>query len=310
MKFNRQNKTLFLDPNSDVKHQGDEKLDVILSPSLYWVKKISLPVNSLREVRKLLPSIFEEILPDGIYSYSAYKTNDDSKFYIFAYEDKKILDALSKQNISMANVSTVHFAQSELQYIKHAMKINDTQNIYVKDDIVVLVPCCYIEEKGVLDVSSMILSKHKITLQQFGHIIDYKSLYSVASVLLVLIILVFGELFITTQRLENIADKKDEIFSKNNLKSTMFENKAILKKYKNIHKDQTRFREYFSYLLALKLNSSEKMTLFSLKNRIIEVSFSGTIENKTSHITSVLKSKGVKFTQKHKNGILHLEIKL
>ncbi len=72
MQFNRQHKILFLDPNYPAVC-GDEKVDIILSPSLYWIKKISLPLNSLREVRTLLPSIFEDMLPDGIYSYSVYK---------------------------------------------------------------------------------------------------------------------------------------------------------------------------------------------------------------------------------------------
>jgi hypothetical protein len=60
----------------------------------------------------------------------------------------------------------------------------------------------------------------------------------------------------------------------------------------------------------LKLNNNEKITLFSFKNRVIKVNIRGIIENKTSHITSVLKSKGVKFTQNYKNKILELEIKI
>jgi len=309
MIFNKKHKILFLDPNSDAVNI-DGKVNIILSPSLYWVKKISLPVSSLREVKKLLPSIFEDTLPAGNYSYSAYKSETDVEFLIFAYEDKKILDILAEKNISIQNIASIHFAQTELLSIDGAMKINDSQSIYIKDDILVLVPCCWIEEKSELDLSSIILSKHKITLQQFGHIVDYKSLYGIASVLIVLIIFVFSELFITAQRSKDIADKRDEIFSKNSLKSTMFENKAILSKYKNIHIEQTKIREYLSYILSLKLKNNEKITLFNLKNKIIILKFSGTLKNKNSHITSVLKSKGIKFTQNYKNGILHLEIKI
>lgn len=309
MQFNRQHKILFLDPNSAAVCT-DEKVDLILSPSLYWIKKISLPLNSLREVKTLLPSIFEEILPEGIYSYSAYKNKEDSLFYAFAYEDKKILDLIAQYNIPMTNIGSVHFAQSEFQDIDHAVKINDDQCLYVKDSTVVLVPSFWVKEQEELDLSSITLSKHKITLQQFAHIVDYKSLYGVISVLLILILLGFTELFITAQRSQEVVSKTDEIFVKSDLKPTMFENRSILKKLEKTHEVQTRFREYLSYLLALKLNKREKMTLLSLKNKTVLVNFSGVDDTKSSHITSVLTSKGVHFTQKHKDGTLHLEMKL
>ena len=309
MQFNRQNKILFLDPNYDVA-SVDEKVDIILSPSLYWIKKISLPLNSLREVRTLLPSIFEDTLPDGIYSYSVYKNSEDSLFYAFAYEDKNILDVIAQHNIPMTNIGSVHFAQSELHNINHAMRINDNQCLYINDSIVVMVPSTWVKEKEELDLSSITLSKHKITLQQFAHIVDYKSLYGVISVLAILILLAFSELLISEQRSQDIVMKTDEIFLKDDLKPTMFENKSILKKFEKTHEAQTRFREYLAYLLALKLNKSEKMTLFSLKNKTILVNFSGVDDKKSSHITSVLTSKGVHFTQKHNDGILHLEIKI
>lgn len=309
MQFNRQNKILFLDPNYDVVC-GDEKVDIILSPSLYWIKKISLPTNSLREVKTLLPSIFEDTLPDGVYSYSAYKSSEDSFFYVFAYEDKKILDVITQHGISIANIANVHFAQTELQNIDHGLRINDSQCLYVKDSIVVLLPSSWVEEKEELDLSSITLSKHKITLQQFAHIVDYKSLYGVISVLAILILLVFSELFITAYRSQEIVSKTDQIFIKDNLKPTIFENRSILKKYEKIDEVQTRFREYVSYLLSLKLSQGEKMTLLSLKNKTVLVKFSGIDEKKTSHVTSVLKSKGVNFTQAYKDGILQLEIKI
>ena len=309
MQFNRQHKLLFLDPDYDAAC-GDEKVDIILSPSLYWIKKISLPLNSLREVKTLLPSIFEDMLPDGIYSYSVYKNSEDSLFYAFAYEDKKILDVIAQHNIPMTNIASIHFAQSELHNTQHPMMIDDKQCLYVQDSIVTLVPSSWVKEKEELDLSSITLSKHKITLQQFAHIIDYKSLYGVISVLAILILLGFSELLITTQRSQDIVTKTDEIFVKDDLKPTMFENKSILKKLEKTHESQTRFREYLSYLLALKLNKSEKMTLLSLKNKTILVNFSGVDAKKGSHITSVLTSKGVPFTQKHQDGTLHLEIKI
>lgn len=309
MQFNKQYKVLFLDPDYDIKYT-DEKVDIILSPSLYWIKKVSLPLNSLREVKALLPSIFEDTLPDGIFSYSVYKSEHDSLFYAFVYEDKKVLDVLAQKNIPVSNINSVHFAQSELNNIEHAIYINNDQCLYTKDSTVVLLPSSWIEEKEKLDLSNITLSKHKVTLQQFAHLIDYKSLYGIITVLTLLILLTGSEWFITTQRSADIRAKTDEFFVKEKLSATMFENRSILKKYEKTHEFQTKLREYLTQLLTLKLNKNEKMTRIGLKSKTIFADFSNINKQRTAEITSLLNSTGMPLTQVLKDGVLHLEIKI
>ena len=168
-KFSEKVDTIFLDPHSD-RFKIEGSVNVILSPSLYWVKKVSLPVKYLRDVKTLLPSLFEGTIPDGSYSYSAYKSNDE--FFVFAYEDKHVIDTLVSKSISPAQVKNVYFAQSEMSDIDGAVKINETQSIYLKDDIVVLLPCCWIKESGDLNIDSIELSKNYVRLKQFGHIVN------------------------------------------------------------------------------------------------------------------------------------------
>jgi len=309
-RFNKKQTTLFLDPNSsDIYNISDgEKVNVILSPSLYWVKRLTLPIKYARDAKKLLPSLFEETLPEGKYSYSVYKEEDE--FLIFAYEDKLILDALSKAGISASSVASVHFAQSEMQSVEGALKINETQSIYVKDGIVILLPCCWIQESGDLDLSKIVLSKHKVVLQQYAHIVQNTSLYKIAAVLIVLSLLVFGEYLITMQKTNEIEQLKDELFAKYKLKPTMLQNKSVLNKYKNIHDKQTNLREYISYILALKLKESEKLTSLSLNNEILEAEFSDVSEQTFSNIQKTLKSKKANFKAQMKSKILYVEMQL
>ena len=309
MIFNKKHKLLLLDPNSDVEIIED-KINIILSPSLYWVKRVTLPVKSIREAKKLLPSIFEDMLPVGNYSYSAYKGSNESEFFIFAYEDKKILDILSDKNISVANVENLYFAQSELLHVDGAMKINDIESVYIKDGILVLVPSSWVQNSDELDLDSVTLSNHKISLEQYSHILDTRTLYKIGAVLTLLIVLVLSELFITSNKSVSILESKDEIFAKNSLKPTMLQNRAMLKNYTAIHSRQTKIRELSSYLFALKLKQNEKMTLLRLKNKTLSANFSGTNKGSFSHITSGLKTKKLKFTTKHKNGVLQLEIEV
>jgi len=309
-KFNSKTKTIFLDPASLEKHTtaDGEKINVILSPSLYWVKKLSLPVKYERDAKKLLPSLFEETLPEGNYSYSVYKEGEE--FFIFAYEDRLILDALSDSGISPSNIASVHFAQSEIADINGAVKINETQSIYVKDDIVVLVPCCWIEESGDLDLSALKLSKHSVSLQHYAHIVDNSSLYKIGAVLVVLCMLVLGEYFITTQKTMQIQTAKDELFTKYKLKPTMLQNKSMLEKYKVIHNKQTKLREYTSFILGLRLQGSERLSKLELKNKTLNAEFSNASEPTLARIQNILKSKKVKLKSKLQDKTLFLEMAL
>ncbi|MBU1659434.1 hypothetical protein KKG72_10360 [bacterium] len=310
MKFNNKLKTLFLDPEASVFTQDEknEKVNLILSPSLYWVKKLSLPVKYIREVKKLLPSIFEDTLPAGKYSYSAYKVADE--FFVFAYEDKLILDTMAQKGIVAANVANVYFAQSELWNIEGALRINESQNIYVKDGIVVLVPGAWTKECENLEINELTLSQHSIVLEQFGHIVDKSSLYKIAAIIVILSLLVGTEYFITAQKTEEILELKDELFTKYGLKSTMMQNESMLKKFDSIHKKQMKLREYASYILTLKLNSGEKISQINMKNNSLEIDFTGIQKGKDSHISNMLKSKNISFNIDYKDSIMHLEMSL
>lgn len=271
MKFNQDKKIIFLDPLTNIT-TVDGKLHIILSPSLYWVKKVKLPLKYTHDAKKLLISMFEDILPDGDYSYSIYKdkiqdkNSKENSFFIFAYEDKVILDLLNTKGINSNNIASIHFAQSELDIIEGALKINDKQSIYIKDSIVTLVPCSWIEEKGDLDLKNIKLSNNKITLQQFGHIVDSSSFKKIAAVLVVFIILTLSELFIVNSNIDKIHIQTQELISKYKLNPTMFQNKAVLKKYKSIHATQTNFRQEISKAL-----NQKGIKTITYKNKILKV---------------------------------------
>ena len=310
MKFRRDATTLFLDPASkeELSYEKSNKVNIILSPSLYWVKKMSLPLTSVREVKKLLPSIFEDSLPEGHYSYAAYKHG--AEFMLFAYEDKKILDLLAKHDISSANIASVHFAQSEFKEIENAFCINEKQCMYLKDELLVLAPSAWVSEKEKLNLDAITLSKHTIKLQQFGHIVDNGSLYRIGAILSVLALIFMVEIFITSVKKDSIGLAKDELFTKYNLQSTMFQNRSLLSKYSKIHKRQTKLRENISYFLSLKLKPSQKISLIDYKNNLLSVTISGVDASSKETVKDQLNAKRVKFTTSLSNDKLKVEVKI
>ncbi len=311
MRFNNKYETIFLDkdsPGFDASSVATKKVNIILSPSLYWVKKVSLPVKYLRDVKKLLPSIFEDTLADGNYSYSAYKSGEE--FVLFAYEDKVILDLMNEKKIPIANVAHIYFAQSVLENQEGALKVSEQQSIYIKEGIVLLVPSAWIGESKILDMKSIVLPRHTLVLQQYGHILNSKYLYTIGAVLLAFIVLLGIEYFITVQKTKKIEEAKGELFTKNHLKATMFQNKALLKKYTKIHTLQTSLRETIALLLSLRLKKEQELHFLSFKNKTLLVQFAGVKPGDEKVILKRLKEKRLDLKEKFKDGVLELEIAL
>jgi len=94
LKFKTDLEVIFLDPDVALE-QGDGRLIVLLSPALYWVRAFELPVKSEKEAKKLLPSLFEEFLPEGEFSYYGYFEED--RYIGFAYEEESIRSVLAQK---------------------------------------------------------------------------------------------------------------------------------------------------------------------------------------------------------------------
>jgi len=310
MIFKRSSSVLFLDPNSTeaLPYSKGERVDIILSPALYWVKKIKLPITNLREVKKLLPSLFEESLPEGIYSYSLYKKEDE--FIAFAYEDKKILALLSEKGISLSDINSIHFAQSEFEELESALKVSETQGMCLKDSLVVLAPLSWMKSYESLNTKDLKLSKHTIKLQQFSHLVDKKSLYTIGAILVLFALILSVELFVATSKRDAIVAEKEKLNAKYKLQATSFQNRATHKKYTQIHQTQTKLRAAIGTFLSLRLKPMQKVTLIEYKNRLLHVTIKGVNEQNKRALIAQLDSKKLKYRSSFSKDSIKVEVKL
>jgi len=311
LKFKTKRKKFFLDPNraETFSYDGNEKLSIILSPALYWVKKISLNVKYLREIRPLLPSLFEDMLPDGNYSYYVYK--EGSEYIAFAYEDQKILALLKEQNIALANVASVHFAQSELQFLDVPVGVNDKEVLYVKDGIVLLAPKEWFASVENLNLEAVSLSNKQITLQQFGHLFDRKSFYKIAIGLALFAVVLVVQIIIIKEKTETIEQEKSKVFQKYHLKATMMQNRSILEHYKTIYKNQIHLRSVVEKILSLPLAKTQKITQIRYEDKKLITYIDGVKSKQIAlSIENSLKHKEVDFKSKYVKNRLIVEVKI
>lgn len=306
-KYSKKIETLFLEPSLEFK-STEEDVNIILSPSFYWVKKIVLPLKHERDVKKLLPSIFEEILPNGIYSYAVYKEEDS--FLVFAYEDRKILEFLAKRGINTAQIANICFAQIFFSEADLPLRINKERTLVMQDGILLMVPSSWHKSAKEFYIDDRAFPDETIVLEKFNHIADRKNIYQIVAILTFIALLFGVELFMAQQSREELFAAKEELFSKHDLKPTMMQNESMAKEYNALYDEQMKFRSAIAAITTLQLAQNEKIESINYKDRIVHVLFSGVRKSDFGHIAEELKMKKIEHKLNFKDSMAILEVQL
>ena len=307
MGFRSKAKAVFIDTDSPV-NLLEGKVNIILSPSLYWVKRVSLPVKYLRDVKVLIPSLFEDHLPEGKYSYSAYKDGDD--FLIFAYNDKEILDLIAQKEISSANIANIYLAQSEFNTIESPIRISEKSVLSLQDGVVVKLPAILAPDAQPLDLQEHTFSKQTIHLTRFNQIADKRSQIVFASILGFLIVMFATEWLITSSKVSAIIEKQGEVYSNHNLPSTSFQNEAIQAKLNTTFERQTRIRDILNLALTIKLKDGEQMEQVALEKKKVVIVIKTENEASGDKSLAKLKKRFKRTSSRFDNGTYIMEIML
>ncbi len=305
--FKSKAKAFFIDVETPA-YPLEGAVNIILSPALYWVKRVNLPVKYVRDVKNLIPSLFEDNLPEGKYSYHVYKDGDD--FLIFAYNDKEILDLIASKGIASANINNIYLAQSEFEKIETPLKVSDTSIITVQEGVVVKLPLALAPDTPMLDLSEHELSNKTIHLTRFNQIADKKSQIVFASILGFLIVMFTTEWLINASKVSTIIDEQASVYANHNLPSTSFQNEAIYSKLNSTFERQSRIREVLNLALNTKLKDDEQMQQVALEKRKIVIVIKSPSEARATKSLSKLLKRFKKSSGHFDNGVYVLEIQI
>jgi len=212
------------DFNEDIK----EPVNVILSPQFYWIKKIDIPIKSIKEAKKLAKNLFK--LDEKRYKFFALKI--DNNYYAIAIEKDL------KLNIDKKYIKNIYIAQSELKNF-NCINVNEKYIIKKIEDLLF----CFPKEKCQNNINEILknikLSKNRINLLNNIEI-DKKSFFFINLSILFIAIYFFIQGFAYKKELENIKLKQHQLFENSNLPKTTFQLQSILNnlksKYQNIQK--------------------------------------------------------------------------
>ena len=285
------NKKVFLSTNTKI--SSIEKVNIILSPELYWVRIFDIPVKNITNARHVLPTLFEDILTNvSELSYQVVKL-EENKYLCFAYINKTIYEAIKKSGIALSLVDNVYFAQNECTKLKE-FTFDDKSFLYSPDNILIKVPKVMLSNPIDLNknINQIELSSHKIDIKLYNNVLSSKQIYSILAIILCMCIINVYKLFdykTQSAKLENQIEMEKK---KSNLPSSMLQTNSILSKYKSIENEDIKKREFLEYLLS---NKRFKINKINLNKNVVFITFNSSdkvrLENYISKKYKIISSK-------------------
>jgi len=268
--INKNYKTLFLTKNS--KFDYKQKVNLILSAQLYWVRVFEIPISSYKDAIKVVPSFFEDFLDIEQYKFYAIKLND-TQYLCFAYNQTQIIETIKQSNLSLSQINNIYFAHNEfLSYNNDQIFKLDDQYMIYKDDILVLIPSSFIKSQpsNYVDLDNIKLSKHKIYIQNELSFLDTKSAY-ILSIIFILLIIVNGiklyQIKKTTKILTNNLQLTKQTY---HLMPTIIQTKSVIRSLKDISSKQIKVREALNYIFNFsKITKGQIQRIDLSENKIL-----------------------------------------
>ena len=254
------NKILFLTKTS--KYTYDKKIDIILSPELYWVRIFDIPIKSKKDTLAVVPSFFEDFLDIKSYKFYVIKKEDD-KNLCFAYDEKFILKTIRNANINLNQVCNIFFAQNEFENL-NSFKIEDDY-FTNQDDILIKLPKEFINLNEIVDfnLDTIKLSKHSISINKTNKYIDNKSIYILSFIFLITSFLNFGKSIVNNNNIDKIIKNQTKITKQYKMLPTMMQTKSVIKTLERKQAQQIKLRDALKKTFNVK---NKKIKKVSFKN--------------------------------------------
>ena len=283
--FKQDKRTILIDKSSTIKVNKDENINIILSPAFYWMRIEELKINSLSQVLKIAPSIFENSIPQGNYSFYGIKEQD--KYILFAYDESKIIDFLNRNSINLSQVNNFYFAQTELKDYSKPIKINDSTSLVIQNGQLFAIATSYINDYIDFNSLKINLSKYNIPIKRYNNsFLNEKSIFQLEILLIILLILYGIDYKIKRSILKNENMKIEKIYLKYNLPQTSFEIESIKGKLEKYRVKELKLRENFKNILSIPFQKGEYIQSIKRDKKGIDIEL---IVNSVKRATEIKK---------------------
>jgi len=302
---NKETQKIFLTTNSKLKNLTNSKFDIIVSPEFYWARKFEIPVKTEAQARHVLPTLFEDIVEDiTTLTYQVIKL-EENQFLCFAYNNKKIYEAVKKIHIPTSQINAFYFAQNECKEF-NSFEVDGLKYMYTNEGILVKVPNTLLPDAISLEkvINKIKPTSHKLQIKLYSDVISSKFYYVLFAISAVLILINFIKYFDYSNQISKLEEKELKVKQLNKLPSSMLQTSSILKKYDSKILKETKKREAIYYIFS---NSKFDLKSLDIENDEIVLEYLSSNKNDVERFLRK-KFKSISSVQKAFN--LKVRIKL
>lgn len=215
-------------------------------------------------------SIFDGILPPGIFKYKVFKL-DKNEFIFIAYDTKSILSELEHMGIDLRMVEKLYVAQSELMDRDVVLKVNNKYAIATSEGVITYLPLKLLNSTIDMNVDDVLetkkLSSGYIYSKSFQKLnVDSKESNLILWLLTILALMLFLNVLKVQKDRKFLVEEKSSLIQKYNLPPTSFQIKSMQSELSKIDLKQNSLKEAVIYLGKFKLSNEEFFNLLSYKN--------------------------------------------
>ncbi|MDD2370013.1 MAG: hypothetical protein PHQ90_11990 [Sulfuricurvum sp.] len=248
----------YLDHSSCHIPSGSEALVLILSPDLYRICVVSLPVATPKEAVRYAPSYFD--LSDERTRYGAYQLGE-GRYLLSAFDPEPIRVRLEEAGVDPVSVERFVLAQEAFGVDILPVSLKNGSVLALNDGIVVRLPSEYIGEPPKYDLE-VSLQKLAPCLTGFradmykGGDVTKKTLTITLSLSLIILLNLLIQGGYSYREAGKIADEQEQMKIEKNLPATQMELDALASSWEKKESQQMKLRKIFAAFSTLTLENN------------------------------------------------------
>jgi hypothetical protein len=268
----------------------DDKVSIVLTPQNYILKREKLPIKKEYQAKRVVGSIFDNVL-DDMESYSFFIYKDLDEWIFIAYKIDEILTLLEEKNIPISQVQEVFFAQQFIKELSNPIDMGSVALINLNNIATVVSKMILPKESIYLDEINFKSKVKPVFLKQTNSKIDSTVTKMVSVSLIILAILYFVETQLVIKK--GVGDSNiDEISSDYPALQSSYTRASVLSKYRKIDKIQRLKRDLLKSVFAIS-KKGVKLEKLNMSSTNYDIVLSLTNRSK-DEVVKELKSKGLK----------------
>lgn len=284
----------------------NKKVDLILSPEFYWIRVFEIPQDSVKKATKLLPTLFEDILPHNEFDYSCIQKSENV-YISFAFNTKEILTYIKRSGLTVHQINSIYFAQTQMA--EYTSFILDNEGYLYEKEILIKVPKSFCENAEVLSkkIVNNVIDK-PIVIKFYSNIVSGKYINIFCILLAFVMVLNIFKYSVYKMKIDDNNKTTQTIKTKNRLPKTSLQMNSILKNMKIQKGTNKKFKEALYFILSYK-NSIREGTIekISFQNQKFIIIFKS-IDNK--RIQKYIQSKLKIISSRAKRDYVRMELSL